>query len=397
MRETKVKLEEMIEKICFLLFQVKAVWQTISKEAADETSASTKAKEIIYCDSARTSDEQVNKLVVDTPREYQKELFRKAMGGNAIVYLPTGSGKTLVASMVINAMLKLNPGKMAAFLVHRIPLVYQQSQYIKKQNPKLRVEILAGDLTRFPGDREHWVQVIQKIAQKRIDVLVITAQIFCNFLSDEDATLKLSDVSCMVFDEAHNCKGNHVFAQIMRKFYDPLNDRYKPLVLGLTASPAGAVTIEDTREQLTTLLNTLRARCIMPTLSNDLTLHWNNPVTSYECKPLSSNQERLESILVQYIQNICPKIEQLSGMLEALSKTSASSINFKGCLRTVIDRCHSREEYVQGLALAMHAMNVYSIVELNRVLGPSHAYEALDGIFQAIDHVRLVRGKKTNE
>jgi ERCC4-related helicase len=346
---------------------------------------------MVYCDAAKTSNEQINKLVKDTPREYQNELFRKAMGGNAIVYLPTGSGKTLVASMVINAMLKLNPGKMAAFLVHRIPLVYQQSQYLKKQNPRLRVEILAGDLTRFPGDREHWVQVIQKIAQKRIDVLVITAQIFCNFLGDEDATLKLSDVSCMVFDEAHNCKGNHVFAQIMRRFYDPLENRYKPLVLGLTASPAGASTIEDTREQLTTLLTTLRAHCIMPTLSNDLALHWNNPVTSYECKPLSFVQENLETTLVNYIQSICPKIEELSGMHEALSKTSASSINFKGSLRTVIDRCHSKEEYVQGLALAMHAMNIHSIVELNRVLGPSHAYEALDGIFQAVDRVRYVQ------
>ena len=371
---------------------MKALWQTISKEAADKTAGQLQnnVKEMMYCDASRTSDEQVNKLVVDTPREYQKELFRKAMGGNAIVYLPTGSGKTLVASMVINAMVKLNPDKMAAFLVHRIPLVYQQSQYLKKQNPKLKVEILAGDLTRFPGDREHWVQVIQKIAEKKINVLVITAQIFFNFLNDEDATLKLSDVSCVVFDEAHNCRGNHVFAQIMKKFYDPLSTRYKPLVLGLTASPAGAITIEDTREQLESLLTTLKARCIMPTLSNDLAIHWNNPVTSYECKPLNSIQENLELVLVNYIQSICPKIEKLSDMQEALSKTQASSIHFKFCLRSVIDRCHSKEEYVQGLALATHAMNIYSVVELNRVLGPSHAIEALDGIFEAVDHVRYV-------
>lgn len=369
--------------------QVKALWQTICKEAASDATIPPKnVKEMIYCDAARTSNEQVNKLVSHTPREYQKELFRKAMEGNAILYLPTGSGKTLVAAMVINAMLKLNPGKMAAFLVHRIPLVYQQSEYLKKQNPRLRVEILAGDLTRFPGDRDHWFQIIRKIARKSIDVLVITAQIFYNFLNDDDATLQLFDVSCMVFDEAHNCKGNHVFAQIMRKFYDPVSNRHKPLVLGLTASPAGASTIEETREQLDALLTTLRARCIMPTLSNDLAIHWNNPATSYKCKPMNSAQENLETALVQYIQSICPKIEQLSGMQEALCKTPASSIHFRGCLRTVIDHCHSREEYVQGLALATHAMNMYSIVELNRVLGSSHAYEALDSIFKAIDFVK---------
>lgn len=360
----------------------------MSKQAANENGTQSTVNEMVYCDVTRTSDDQLNKLVADQPREYQKELFRKAMLSNSILYLPTGSGKTLVAAMVINAMLKLNPGKMTAFLVHRIPLVYQQSDYIKRQNPKLRVEILAGDLTRFPGDREHWELVIKKIAKKSIDVLVITAQIFFNFLKEDDATLKLSDVSCIVFDEAHNCRGNHVFAQIMRQFYNPLRNEQKPLVLGLTASPAGAVSMEETREQLTQLLSTLQARCIMPTLSNDLELHWNNPSTSYSCQPRNAIKENLEEHLVEYITCLCPKIEMLSGMPGALEKNTPKSINFKGCLRSVIDHCHSREDRVRGLALVTHTMNVYSVIELNRVLGPGHAFQILETIFRSIDNVR---------
>lgn len=377
-----------LEAMGVQVLEVKAIWQTISKEAGDRKNAENPSKEMVYCSVESTSEQEVNKLVLDRPREYQKELFRQAMSGNSIVYLPTGSGKTLVAAMVIGAMKKLNPDKMIAFLVHRIPLVYQQSQYIKKEIPRLRVEILAGDLTRFPGDREHWVRVIEGIAQKRIDVLVITAQIFFNFLVDEDPTLRLSDVSCIVFDEAHHSKGNHVFARIMRQFYAPLENKYKPLVLGLTASPAGAITIDETREQLTELLSTMQAQCIMPVLSNDLTLHWNNPVTSYVLRPLSLTQENLERILVEFLKSLCPKIEQLSDAEETLTKTSVSSPHFKSSLRTVIERCHSRGEYLEGLALAEHAMNLFSIIELNRVLGPSHAHEALVSMLSSIDNVR---------
>ena len=372
------------------VLRVDAIWQAISKETAREMQEENPAKEMVYCNVERTSDEHVEKLVEDQPREYQKELFRQAMGGNSIVYLPTGSGKTLVATMVIGAIKKLNPDKMVAFLVHRIPLVYQQSQYIKRQIPRLRVDILAGDLTRFPGDREHWERVIRGISHKRIDVLVITAQIFFNFLVDENPPLKLSDVSCLVFDEAHHCRGNHVFAQIMHKFYASLGNRYKPLVLGLTASPAGALTMKDTREQLTALLSTLQAQCIMPLLSNDLGQHWNNPKTEYVLRPLSLTQERLEGILVGYLESVCIKVEGLSDAKDTLNKTPVTSPHFKNCLRTIIDRCHSRGEYLEGLALAQHAMNMFGIIELNRVLGPSHAHQALVVFLDSIDNVRCV-------
>ena len=42
--------------------------------------------------------------------------------------LPTGAGKTLIASMWLKRMRELNPEKMGLFVVDRIPLVLQQKK-----------------------------------------------------------------------------------------------------------------------------------------------------------------------------------------------------------------------------------------------------------------------------
>lgn len=38
------------------------------------------------------------------PRAYQSEILEIAMKGNTIIYLPTGSGKTYIAIMLINRL-----------------------------------------------------------------------------------------------------------------------------------------------------------------------------------------------------------------------------------------------------------------------------------------------------
>lgn len=62
------------------------------------------------------------------PRPYQRELFRSVIEckRNSLVYLPTGLGKTLVACMVLEAILRLNPGRQAFFLVETNALAMQQ-------------------------------------------------------------------------------------------------------------------------------------------------------------------------------------------------------------------------------------------------------------------------------
>ena len=52
----------------------------------------------------------------------------EALHQDLVAVLPTGAGKTLIASMWLKRMRELNPEKMGLFVVDRIPLVLQQKK-----------------------------------------------------------------------------------------------------------------------------------------------------------------------------------------------------------------------------------------------------------------------------
>ena len=62
-------------------------------------------------------------------RPHQETCLRHAKERNTIVSLPTGEGKTLIATRLIEHYLKQYPNKRVIFLVPTRPLVEQQSRY----------------------------------------------------------------------------------------------------------------------------------------------------------------------------------------------------------------------------------------------------------------------------
>ena len=160
------------------------------------------SKPMIYCDTwgLTHASQEIDFLTQQCPRDYQRELFLSVMRRNTLVCLPTGSGKTLVAAMALSCMKKLNPNKLMVFLVDRVPLVYQQSEYIRSQVPELRVMMLVGEMESPQQKAVH-----QALANQEVDVLVLTHQIFLNFLAiEKNPIVRLSDISVLVFDEAHH-------------------------------------------------------------------------------------------------------------------------------------------------------------------------------------------------
>ena len=80
----------------------------------------------------KQDEEELSRLQA---RPYQEELLKKAMEGNTIVYLGTGSGKTFIAVMLIKEMrgeLMAGPKK-AIFLVSSVALVAQQRKLVAEQ------------------------------------------------------------------------------------------------------------------------------------------------------------------------------------------------------------------------------------------------------------------------
>ncbi|KAF2900394.1 hypothetical protein ILUMI_05788 [Ignelater luminosus] len=166
------------------------------------------------------------------PRDYQIKLIEIAVRENTIIYLPTGSGKTFIAVMVLKRLgqpLQMpvsQGGKISVMLVNTVALVDQQSQYIGRFTP-FSVGGYSGELNVDGWKEEKWKEEFDKH-----QVLVMTSQIFLNII--EASYISLSSINLLIFDECHRGVNDHSMRQIMKNFGE-LQDE-QPRVMGLTAT-----------------------------------------------------------------------------------------------------------------------------------------------------------------
>ncbi|EHA54708.1 dicer-like protein 1 [Pyricularia oryzae 70-15] len=177
--------------------------------------------------------------VIEGPREYQIELFERAKQKNTIAVLDTGTGKTLIAILLIRHIIELELGarwqgrekRITFFLVDKVALVRQQTDHIRA-NLDFPVTGLHGDTVR---NLWYSKEYFEKLLQEQ-EVVVCTAEILYRCL--HRSYLNISQVSLVVFDEAHHAKKNHVYARIIKDFYLMEEDCQKrPRIFGMTASP----------------------------------------------------------------------------------------------------------------------------------------------------------------
>ena len=93
------------------------------------------------------------------------------------------------------------------------------------QLPELKVDVLTGEREIEETENPAWIKVLQSLANQTLHALVMSPDIFLNLLVDERDLLRMTDVSLIVFDEAHNCLGKHPYAKIMDK-YKAIGERY---------------------------------------------------------------------------------------------------------------------------------------------------------------------------
>ncbi|KAL1884331.1 hypothetical protein VTK73DRAFT_25 [Phialemonium thermophilum] len=202
-------------------------------------------------------------------RAYQQEMLEKSMERNIIVAMDTGSGKTEIAILRIQKELERSR-KLVWFLASKVVLACQQFDKIKERIPSAQCKLLCGsDDVKTWSNQRTWDAVLQNI-----QVVVSTYQIL--FDAVKHSFVRLSALSLIVFDEAHNCRGLDPGGRIMIEYYWPskTGGQDVPHILGLTASPAGSG-IED----LETLERTLDAVCRSPTRHRDeLLTRVNHPV-----------------------------------------------------------------------------------------------------------------------
>ncbi|RYP10235.1 hypothetical protein DL764_000727 [Monosporascus ibericus] len=230
------------------------------KQINDSASAQTQSDE---CKStALLVKEAESEKIINSPREYQVELFEKAKEKNIIAVLDTGTGKTLIAALLLRYTIEQEledrkagrPPRLSFFLVDRVSLVFQQYE-VFKCNLDCRIARFCGDSISSSDNMEFWKQQTEENM-----VIVCTADVLLSCL--HRSYVAMAQINLLVFDEAHHTKKNHPYARIIKDFYAAREQEglRRPRILGMTASPIDSKTrkafnIEVAAAQLEALLH----------------------------------------------------------------------------------------------------------------------------------------------
>jgi ERCC4-related helicase len=157
-------------------------------------------------------------------RAYQVNLARIAAQESTLVVLSTGLGKTVIAALLAARRLDEYPESKILFLAPSRPLVDQQARFLRHviDIDESRILCLTGQDS--PDSRhEQW---------KDASIIVMTPQTLQNDLVQR--SYDLSEVSLIIYDEAHRGVGNYAYTFIAELYEKQGKWR---LSLGLTASP----------------------------------------------------------------------------------------------------------------------------------------------------------------
>lgn len=158
------------------------------------------------------------------PRDYQKAIYETCKEKDCLVVLPTGTGKTLIAIMVVVHRFKKFPLEKILVLAPTRPLIEQHFESFKKNLSEgwADMQIFTGK-THSTKRREIW---------QTAEMIFSTPQCIANDLKKN--LYKLDDVSLLIVDECHRCLKNYAYNFVAQRYKkDSVNRR----IVGLTASP----------------------------------------------------------------------------------------------------------------------------------------------------------------
>uniref|UniRef100_A0A182PZN5 Dicer-2 n=1 Tax=Anopheles farauti TaxID=69004 RepID=A0A182PZN5_9DIPT len=176
-----------------------------------------------------------------SPRDYQVQMKDVCLAKNTIIYLPTGSGKTYIALMVMKEMSHQlrnevgSGGKRTFFLANTVALAKQQAQFFCQHMP-FSVRLYTSEVNVDAWKSDRWFQEfseVQVISAVKKGVFVATSQILLDVL--RHGYLTPANINLIVFDECHRAVGQHPMHAIMKEIVSaPANDR--PRIIGLSGT-----------------------------------------------------------------------------------------------------------------------------------------------------------------
>ncbi|KAJ7963397.1 Dicer [Quillaja saponaria] len=216
--------------------------------------------------SEKKLEERKERLPEEQARQYQLEVLEQAKKKNTIAFLETGSGKTLIAILLIKSVFndfqKQNKNMLAIFLVPKVPLVYQQAEVIRERTG-YQVGHYCGEMGQDFWDARRWQREFETK-----QVLVMTAQILLNIL--RHSIIKMEAINLLILDECHHAVKKHPYSLVMSEFYHTTPRDKRPCVFGMTASPVNlkgvssqvdcAIKIRNLESKLDSIVCTIKDR-----------------------------------------------------------------------------------------------------------------------------------------
>lgn len=170
----------------------------------------------------------------DVPRRtYQYDISQVCFKHNTLVCLPTGTGKTFIAAVVIMNFYRWFPKSLIIFCATTRALVEQQINACNKYTniPESDTVVLVGSTN----------SELRKNIWDDYRVVYATPQTIENEIKKDK--LNPSKIALIVFDEAHHAHGKHSYCNITRSIAER-SSQFR--VLGLSATPGSNIdSIQD--------------------------------------------------------------------------------------------------------------------------------------------------------
>ncbi|KAL4450789.1 hypothetical protein ABPG74_011631 [Tetrahymena malaccensis] len=342
-------------------------------------------------------DEQGKNMIYEI-RNYQKELFRNSYNENSIIYLETGAGKTMVATMLINYFFqkqkKVQQKKKIIFLANTVQLVKQQYAEIKNNLQRIAVmmnndkeinQILkfqeGNNYIRQFDKEKHIVKCHGSLKEKEnlgketftkqkwdyllenFEIFVMIGQVLLNGL--RRGYIHIEDIEVIIYDECHHTRQDHPYCLIQYEFYHFYKKRNPqgvklPRIYGLTASPVLDIELKQDynvmKKKISELCSNLDANFVKYNIEESKKYIKEATICVEEYGESSRIQERAN----QYLQ------EQIIGLkwISDIEEKQDEDNRYTEILSFYIKFYNFKEQYYQNLS----PMNKQILLDIEKII-----------------------------
>ena len=130
--------------------------------------------------------------------------------------------------------------------------------------------------------------------------------------------LRWEDNCLVVFDEAHHCIKNHPFNQLLQEYHRKYPQNVRPKLLGLTASPAGRSTVQETVSMLHQLIYNLGGAMIALVEENtyELKKYQSNATMEINYTAMTRKEKSFKEELQIYLLNCYTRLCEETDLLQ---------------------------------------------------------------------------------